>query len=416
MATSSWQHILYGDTSFGTYGAQGIITKTEVSNRIRSRNWQCLYKSKREAMKALFRNGYLPTTTYVDNLEELVNSCVVECEGQMYSDPRSTFYHAFVPATPRYPVDPMTDPTVQSLVAGVQARLQSLVSGHGASLPMTLLEAESTIGMIADAAKRLHKAYQHVRRGRFRAAALLLGLPASPHGVRRSRSVADNWLEYRYGWRLVCYDVQSYLRTVFDILHRPIIHRVQATQKDSRDEYWVTEGQSITLPTGFKSFYYDQRKDTNFLSEVRAGYVYELSCPGLATAEAFGLLNPFAVIWDAVPFSFVADWFVNVGDCLAGLTAFAGKKCLDGWLCRMIQSRTTYKWYNVRKGDVVALTRVPRFVSDPVIERRFHRSSMSFTSSLPRFSFDLNIPRVVDAVALVTSIGRSPIRAIGNLL
>ena len=414
MATSSYELNVRGETTWSTYGEKGRPDKYLMQNESRSRNWERLYKSRRDAMKQLATKGFLPTTTYVDNLSQSINSSVLLCEGRLYADPSSTFVYSFIPSTPRYPVDPLTDSTVASLVAGVQSDLASAASGHGASLPMTLLQAESTIGMIADAAKRLHDAYRKVRRGHFREAALLLGLPASPHGVRRSRKVSDNWLEYRYGWRLVCYDVQSYLRTLFDIMHRPIYHRVQTTRRNLRDLVWDSSGLSITLPNGRRAFYYDQRKETNLLAEVRGGYVYELSCPGLATAEAFGLLNPFYVVWDAVPFSFVFDWFVNVGDCLAGLTAFAGKRCVDGWLCRMIQSRTTYRWYNQRAGDV-AVTRMPRFVSEPVVARRFHRAPMRFTSPLPRFSFDLNVPRLLDAVSLLSGIGKSPSRAIANV-
>lgn len=303
MATSSYERNVLGETIWSTYGAAGIVDKYLMRNESRSRNWQRLYKSRRDAMKQLATQGFLPTTTYVDNLSQSINSSILLCEGRLNANPRSTFVYSFIPSTPRYPVNLLTDSTVASLVAGVQSDLASAVSGHGASLPMTLLQAESTIGMIADAAKRLHDAYRKVRRGRFREAALLLGLPASPHGVRRSRKASDNWLEYRYGWRLVVYDVQSYLRTLFDIMQRPIYHRVQATRRNMRELAWNSPGLNITLPNGRLAFYYDQRKETNLLAEVRGGYVYELSCPGLATAEAFGLLNPLYVAWDAVPFS-----------------------------------------------------------------------------------------------------------------
>lgn len=35
--------------------------------------------------------------------------------------------------------------------------------------------------------------------------------------------------------------------------------------------------------------------------------------------RSFGLNNPAAVVWEAIPFSFVVDWFVNVGDALKSL-------------------------------------------------------------------------------------------------
>lgn len=35
----------------------------------------------------------------------------------------------------------------------------------------------------------------------------------------------------------------------------------------------------------------------------------------------FGLLNPLEVIWELVPLSFVADWFLPIGDYLSALDA-----------------------------------------------------------------------------------------------
>ncbi len=37
----------------------------------------------------------------------------------------------------------------------------------------------------------------------------------------------------------------------------------------------------------------------------------------------------------AIPFSFVADWFVNIGDCIAEATAFTGLTILDGGTMRI---------------------------------------------------------------------------------
>lgn len=46
--------------------------------------------------------------------------------------------------------------------------------------------------------------------------------------------------------------------------------------------------------------------------------------PNLAMISQFGLANPLAIAWELVPFSFVLDWFVNVGDYLSSLTDFVG--------------------------------------------------------------------------------------------
>jgi hypothetical protein len=36
----------------------------------------------------------------------------------------------------------------------------------------------------------------------------------------------------------------------------------------------------------------------------------------MAQADLFGLSSPIAMVWEMIPFSFVIDWFINVGDFL----------------------------------------------------------------------------------------------------
>lgn len=53
------------------------------------------------------------------------------------------------------------------------------------------------------------------------------------------------------------------------------------------------------------------RYDVSLLSDIEL----ELRAWG----EAMGILNPLSVVWNAIPFSFVLDWFTNIGDWIDGL-------------------------------------------------------------------------------------------------
>jgi hypothetical protein len=46
--------------------------------------------------------------------------------------------------------------------------------------------------------------------------------------------------------------------------------------------------------------------------------------PNLHLAQQLGFINPLSVAWELVPFSFVVDWFGNVGQVLASFSDFAG--------------------------------------------------------------------------------------------
>ncbi len=49
-----------------------------------------------------------------------------------------------------------------------------------------------------------------------------------------------------------------------------------------------------------------------------------ISNPNLYLANNLGLANPAIVVWELIPFSFVVDWFVTVGQFLENGSAWLG--------------------------------------------------------------------------------------------
>jgi hypothetical protein len=50
----------------------------------------------------------------------------------------------------------------------------------------------------------------------------------------------------------------------------------------------------------------------------------QVTNPNMFLANQLGFLNPALVAWELVPFSFVVDWFVNVGAVISSMTDFMG--------------------------------------------------------------------------------------------
>jgi hypothetical protein len=63
--------------------------------------------------------------------------------------------------------------------------------------------------------------------------------------------------------------------------------------------------------------------------KVRSGVLTQLNA--LNTLNVWGLTQPVEAIWELVPFSFIIDWFINVGDTLASFTPNYGLKALASW-------------------------------------------------------------------------------------
>lgn len=70
---------------------------------------------------------------------------------------------------------------------------------------------------------------------------------------------------------------------------------------------------------------------------VRLQARVRISNPNLYEANRLGLTNPAAVAWEVVPFSFLIDWFVNVGEVIGGYTSELGLEITDRQVLRFFK-------------------------------------------------------------------------------
>lgn len=126
-------------------------------------------------------------------------------------------------------------------------------------------------------------------------------------------SLSNLWLEWHFGWSPLISDCQAAAKVLTDPIPNVKISGSAETfgRTYRRETMAGTPGwfRTHTIVTRFRH---------------RQGAYVGITNPNLGLAGQLGLLNPAALAWEIVPFSFVADWFVNVGDWLQGFTDFAG--------------------------------------------------------------------------------------------
>lgn len=199
------------------------------------------------------------------------------------------------------------------------------------------------------------------------------------------------WLEGRYGWRILWYDMQD-------------IQKVLANLDGERRRFTERTGASFSKTNTTTS-------NTGYITSIisNAEYVttdrWTISARGCVVADiqppkiAF---NPATTAWELTTFSFVVDWFVNVGQWLESLSFLAlqtGYTASTGFKITLERESeiTNVTWASGASGTYAAsgsstvdlLVRVPTTVA-----------------KTPRFSIRLDSGKLVDLAALARGFKR----------
>jgi hypothetical protein len=196
---------------------------------------------------------------------------------------------------------------------------------------------------------------------------------------------ADLWLEGRYGWRTLIYDIQDFNKALSNM-------KEQRTRFSERVGMSTSKTNVVTTPiTG-----------ADVLADIVTIDVIETSARGSVTADIVVPPFRFNVVntaWELIPFSFVIDWFVSVG------------KALDA--ADFISSSSNY---SASGGTSVTITRSmtltnvrPRYSYITVYDVRYDaqviskyeiRQPMS-VSIRPQFRLNLDKLKLIDILSLI---------------
>lgn len=207
-----------------------------------------------------------------------------------------------------------------------------------AMLAVNWAERKQAIGMITERAGQLLRFVYAIKRGRLgdAAKALRLSPTETPKRVKwhRTKSVANTFLEYHFGWDPLVKDIY----TACGILSAPVSWpKVEVTGKK--------------VP--FKRAYSDPYTTEIAEGRVRAavGATVRVSNPNVWLANQLGLLNPFSVALELIPWSFLWDWFFNVSQWVGQLTDTWGLTLSDGWYSVKARSKTTIDYSYAPRGE-----------------------------------------------------------------
>lgn len=212
--------------------------------------------------------------------------------------------------------------------------------------PVAFIEAAKTEKMIANRVMGLASAALQLRRGNLAGFLNSLDLP-SPTSSKKHRfnrdfgtdarkAAGNTWLEYQYGWKPFLSDAKTAAELLASTISKPC-NRVSTFSVSIKRQDRFTISDSANL-TPYDNVFFD--RPTVQREQKRLKGRYSVRDDLLNTASLLSLTNPLEVAWELVPFSFVADWFLPIGDFLSNMSALHG---ID-FHSHFIGTRVDYKY------------------------------------------------------------------------
>lgn len=144
---------------------------------------------------------------------------------------------------------------------------------------------------------------------------------------------SESWLEYRYGWRTLSYDLQD--------ISVSLERLAGLKSKPNRGSSYTANTANYSLSTNGLGLY-NNPGTTPSMNATLCGYdltysqVRTKSARGAVMLEAvaneLAFIDPLTTAWEIVPFSFIVDWFVNIGDLIKAFSPFLSGNVLHGCL------------------------------------------------------------------------------------
>lgn len=225
---------------------------------------------------------------------------------------------------------PLSVPSDTRSRAILQARLN--LKDQKVNLSTAFVERRQVVSLITDTAHRLGSAINDLKHGRL------------PKSLGKLRSVSKSlktagqqWLELQYGWKPLLSDVKGAAEALVDADMKDTARYGASVHGRASDvTNYVDDRDGFFLNGGCPCHYFCTVW-TKYFAKVNLNFLMD-SAP-LVQAAALGLTNPLELAWEEIPYSFVADWFLPIGNYLSALDAEVGWTFRAGSIGEVVDSK-----------------------------------------------------------------------------
>lgn len=201
-------------------------------------------------------------------------------------------------------------------------KVKTLEQGWGE----TLATRKQAYSMMLHRISTLTTAARRLRRGDIPGFCRALGT-TERRSRTRLKKAADTWLEYHFGWE-------------------PLLGDIYTACKISQADFPVGRTRAKAEEEVVTSLRAGNNYDANVgrVSVLLQGD-YTVENPDKYLLNQLGIINPVGLAWELVPFSFVVDWFVPIGQFFGSLTDFYGIKREREFTTRFVTVNSTWGVY-----------------------------------------------------------------------
>lgn len=156
--------------------------------------------------------------------------------------------------------------------------------------------------------------------------------------VGAAGGIPEQWLALQYGWKPLLGDVKGACDELANLLlEEPPLMSVEASFRKKLPPWTVTMDAFEYNPPIIKS------RERGTIAG-RGRLVAACSSSLAQAAGRTGIINPYAVTWELLPWSFVVDWFLPVGAFLSRVNFDSGLVFKTGFLLTKVEDYWDWKF------------------------------------------------------------------------
>lgn len=208
---------------------------------------------------------------------------------------------------------------------------------------VTLGELGETLRMIRNPAKALRKGLdRYLDTAKSRVDKAVRSKSSKPNRSSKTRkqsireTLSDTWLENAFGWQPLLSEIDAGAKALAKLNYHvyPPIERIGASGRTGT----ITEGSGSSFSGGACGW--TSRERTTLEVQVRYKGGVKCTSPNASAVKEFGFTPRDFIpsVWELIPWSFVADYFTNIGDILNG---FSYNTASFAWRCKTVRKIAT---------------------------------------------------------------------------